>query len=78
MEERGSQRRFTLEEQDLEVIRRVNEEEVILQGPDGELSLHYRNDDYAGAVVVIDGEGYEFVRSVSSIFLEGEDPDCPL
>ena len=62
METKGSQRRFTMEEEGLALHRRLNGSEVILH--DAELDaymLYHRNDTYAGAVVVIDGIGYEFI-----------------
>lgn len=70
MQERGYQKRFTLDEEGAVVHQRLNRsrwraKEVVLRDIEtGRLTLWSKNDHYCGAVVVIDGVEYEFVRSV--------------
>jgi hypothetical protein len=60
----GSQRRYTLEEEGATVFQCLEDNELVLQDKEtGELSLYTLRDDFAGAVVVVDGQGYEFVRA---------------
>lgn len=66
MQRRGSQRRFTLEEKGVVIFRRLADNHLILQDVEtGDLSLYVLRDDYAGPVVVVDGQGYEFVRGLN-------------
>jgi hypothetical protein len=64
MRQIGSQYREDLFEAGYSLHKRVTEDEVILKDDfNGQLERWTRNDDYAGYVIEIDGEGYEFVRS---------------
>lgn len=61
----GSQYRETLKESGNKIVRRISRNEVILQTPDGELELWFKNDHASGAVIEIGKTGYEFFRSLS-------------
>ena len=62
-----SQNRETLEQAGYVLHSRINADEVILTEVDsGQTQLFARNDTFSGWVVVVDGEGYEFVSSVTA------------
>ncbi len=64
MEIRGSQRRESLEEAGYRIFGNPIHDDVVLEDIEtGHRELWQKNDDFAGYVVVIDGVGYEFVRS---------------
>lgn len=62
----GSQRRDTLEESGMRLVKRIDASDVILAHADDErlpMELWTMRDDFAGYVIEIDGKGYEFVRT---------------
>ena len=61
----GSQYRETLEESGYQIHRRLDDETVILfHNTTPELGEYYvMRDDHSGAVIEINGKGYEFCRS---------------
>ena len=67
----GSQLRETLEEAELTLHKRINADEVVLMDTEGKMELWCRKDDFAGYVVEIEGEGYEFCASVSQAEVMG-------
>jgi len=58
----GSQVRETVEEAEVIVISCKNEELIVEDC--GKKELYVLNDDYSGYVLVYNGLGYEFVRSI--------------
>lgn len=64
----GSQVRESLADSGYVVDFRLNAHEVILSDLSftGKWELWHKNDHYAGYVIVIDGQGYEFCRSLTS------------
>ena len=62
----GSQNREPLNESGYHMHKRISRKEIILEKDDipGDYELWYKNDNHAGYVIVVDGAGYEFVRSV--------------
>lgn len=61
-----SQTRLSIEDEGLTILSLVNDE-AILRTEDGNLVLYAKNDDYAGTVVEINGEGYEFITSMDEM-----------
>jgi hypothetical protein len=64
----GSQSREPIEDTEYVVAAKINDEisdEVLLREKteDSSFELWSRNDDFAGYTIVIDGKGYEFIRS---------------
>jgi len=62
----GSQKRETLEESGMVLVKRRNKNEVLLayaDEPDIQ-EVWYKNDDYAGYVIEINGSGYEFITTL--------------
>ena len=60
----GSQLRETLAESGYVLIEKKGRE-VLLKEADGDkVELWHKNDHFAGAVIEIDGVGYEFIRTV--------------
>ncbi len=67
MEKIGSQTRENIEEDDVYTVIEGPEEDdsIILFNKVGEKYERWtKNDDFAGYVLVIDGVGYEFVRTL--------------
>lgn len=63
---RGSQSREPIEETEYHVVSRyplTDRGFLILQDDAGKRELWACNDDFAGYVIVVDGCGYEFVRT---------------
>lgn len=56
----------TLAESEYTLVRRINADEVILREEGGNDELWARNPGHASYGVVIDGEDYEFVSSVTA------------
>jgi hypothetical protein len=63
---RGSQSREPLEETEFTLIGAIGKNEVVLQTDFGPPELWAKKDDAAGYVIVINGQGYEFVRTALS------------
>jgi hypothetical protein len=59
----GSQMREKIEDTDLRVIM-SEVDQIIAEDEGGNRELWVLNDDFAGYVLVVNGLGYEFVRSV--------------
>ncbi len=58
-----AQRRFTLEQAYLQVVKRLRPNQVILQSTENDqLHLYERRDQHPGAVVMMYGRAYAFVR----------------
>jgi hypothetical protein len=66
MKQRGSQFCETLEESEYIIAGRVEDSAILQDLTDGHYDLYVENDDYAGHVIVIDGIGYEFVRTANA------------
>jgi hypothetical protein len=62
MEQRGSQRRYSLEECERTVAFEEDGVIILKAYDEWKFELWARKDDYAGAVIVFKGEGYEFCR----------------
>lgn len=58
----GSQRRETLEESGMRLLKRRNAKEVLLTDESGIVEVWYENDNFAEYVIEIDGKGYEFMN----------------
>lgn len=69
MEKIGSQIREKIEDTQytIDVIEgdKITGHNALLLTADGKLELWTEKDDYAGYVIVIDGVGYEFVRTIT-------------
>ncbi len=66
MRQFGSQIRETLKEAKARIIKRIDDNTVLLVTPDtpeGYLELWIKRDDYSGHVIEIDGHGYEFINT---------------
>ncbi len=65
----GSQSREPIEDTEYVFVKEIDEKEIILREKDGDpnnrlsYELWVRNDHFAGYTIIIDGKGYEFVRS---------------
>lgn len=58
-----AQRRFTLEQAYLELVKRLRPNQAILQSTEnGQLHLYEVRDQHPGAVVMLYGRAYAFVR----------------
>ncbi len=64
METFGSQKRELLSESGMTLVSQ-DEDEAILKDEDGKQELWFQKDDSAGYVIVIDGIGYEFARTIN-------------
>lgn len=62
MEQRGSQRRYTLAECERTVVVKAKDVAILKVYDEWKFELWAKKDDYAGAVIEIDGIGYEFCR----------------
>lgn len=65
MIKRGSQTRDTLAGAGLTVRDLFKNGDAYLKDESGKVELWHKNDNFAGYVIEINGEGYEFVRTVS-------------
>ena len=65
METIGSQKRELLAESGMTLVSSDNDTAVLQADDDGNLEMWYANDKHAGYVIVIDGIGFEFIRSIS-------------
>ena len=61
----GSQKRETLRESGLQLIA-CNGKEAVLSNS-GKAEMWVLNDDFAGYVIEINGQGYEFMRSLTQL-----------
>jgi hypothetical protein len=59
----GSQYRETLAEAGYQFVKAMSYGEVVLRNEFGCEEVWVKNDHFAGHVIEISGEGYEFVRS---------------
>ena len=57
----GSQKRETLAESGMRILKRWSKKEVILTDDTGIEEVWYENDHFAGYVIEINGKGYEFL-----------------
>lgn len=64
MQFRGSQVRENIDEAGYKIICKVDDGYYLQEVITGKAELWIENDHYAGYVVVIDGKGHEFVRTI--------------
>lgn len=63
--------RQTLDEAEYTLVRRVNDDEVILRSDTGQDELWVKNPDVASYAILIDGIAHEFVSSVTAAEMMG-------
>ena len=64
---KGSQNREPIEDTEYHIVKtwpEVSRGHVVLEDETGRRELWVKNDHYSGYVIVINGKGYEFVRSL--------------
>ena len=61
----GSQIRETLPESGMLLIKKCGDDAYLKEINIGKIELWTMNDHYSGYVIEIDGDGYEFVRSIA-------------
>lgn len=63
--------RQTLDESEYTLVRRINDDEVILRSDTGQDELWVKNPDVASYAILIDGVAHEFVSSVTAAEMMG-------